>query len=455
MEAPEHRKWMDKRVGPNKRRVTDEFMAGVFEFVEFACSQDSYKREGKLRCPCKKCQCLRYRSVDEVKTHLCMKGFMSDYYYWTNHNEQRPVIPPLGSNNSYYGSSGVREGFNDYEQMVMDAAGPPLGNFLEQQGLDCGDQMREDPNPEAKIFFDMLAAAQAPLYNGCESYSELSVAELFKWLEQDEDKIRKCFNSRGSLAYKNAMFKVRKVEDKGEWIGQDLLDQLRAKWEAEDWQQKSIKNKENRLAQDGHNVHSAGSLSTREHAKRMRKEMDKEPTCFELYERFHRPKGKPNEWHNEKQGKIAEMYQSQIVEKQSQSGEGSSQQSANSIYLEIVGGINKKERIFGLGSQATTLKNSSTSQSISTDGASSGEVATMKAKIDALTAELQQKNLEQEKMNVEQEKLKQKMDQWEQKFERLMLQNNVPVLPPEPAGENVDANEDFGDDEINNYDDLA
>ncbi|KAJ1411558.1 putative transposase, Ptta/En/Spm, plant [Sesbania bispinosa] len=87
------------------------------------------------------------------------------------------------------------------------------------------------------------------------------------------------------------------------------------------------------------------------------------------------------------------MYQSQIAESQSQSGEGISQQSANSIYLEIVGGINKKGRIFGLGSQATTLKNSSTSHSISIDGTSSGEVAAMKAKIDALTAKLQQRIL--------------------------------------------------------------
>ncbi|KAJ1386438.1 hypothetical protein SESBI_40801 [Sesbania bispinosa] len=87
------------------------------------------------------------------------------------------------------------------------------------------------------------------------------------------------------------------------------------------------------------------------------------------------------------------MYQSQVVERQSQSGEGSSQQSANSIYLEIVGGINKKGHIFGL-SQVAIVKDSSTSHSISTDGASSGEVATMKAKIDALTAELEQKNLE-------------------------------------------------------------
>ncbi|KAJ1410071.1 hypothetical protein SESBI_22307 [Sesbania bispinosa] len=196
-----------------------------------------------------------------------------------------------------------------------------------------------------------------------------SFKALFKWLEQDEDTIRKCFNSRGSLAYKNVMFKVRKGEDKGEWIGQALLDQLRAKWEDEDWM-----------------------------------EMDKEMTCFELYERLHRPKRKPNEWHNEKQGKIA---------------------------------------------------NSSTSQSISTDGESSGEVAAMKAKIDALTAKLQQKNLEQEKMNLEKEKLKQKMGQWEQKFERLMLQNNLPVLPLEPLGENVNANEDFGDDEMNDYNDLV
>lgn len=105
MEVPEHRKWMDNRVGPDRRTVTDEFMAGVVEFVEFACSQDHFKSVGKLRCPCKKCKCQKYCSVDEVKTHLCMKGFMSNYYYWTNHDEPRPLFPPMVSRNSYYGSS--------------------------------------------------------------------------------------------------------------------------------------------------------------------------------------------------------------------------------------------------------------------------------------------------------------------------------------------------------------
>lgn len=45
MEIPEHRTWMVKRVGPDKRRVTDEYMAGVVEFVELACAQESYKKK--------------------------------------------------------------------------------------------------------------------------------------------------------------------------------------------------------------------------------------------------------------------------------------------------------------------------------------------------------------------------------------------------------------------------
>lgn len=88
-------------------------------------------------------------------------------------------------------------------------------------------------------------------------------------------------------------------------------------------------NKQNRKSQEGHNVHIGWSISAREHAKRMisnyiyffffqrfdqfniiivsffqRLEMNRESTCYELYERLHRPKGKPDELFNEKQAKI-------------------------------------------------------------------------------------------------------------------------------------------------------
>ncbi|PNY06242.1 hypothetical protein L195_g002705 [Trifolium pratense] len=44
-------------------------------------------------------------------------------------------------------------------------------------------------------------------------------------------------------------------------------------------------------------------ISAREHAKRMA-ELNREPTWFELYERLHRPKEKPNEWFKEEQAQI-------------------------------------------------------------------------------------------------------------------------------------------------------
>jgi hypothetical protein len=130
MEFPEHRKWMIKRVGPDRRRVTDEFMAGVVEFIEFACAQENYKKGGKLRCPCAKCKCLKFHLVDDVKGHLCMKGFKSGYYCWTSHGERRTPIPPMVSSNFFYRSSRAQEQYKYYEGMVMDASRPSLGTYV-------------------------------------------------------------------------------------------------------------------------------------------------------------------------------------------------------------------------------------------------------------------------------------------------------------------------------------
>lgn len=88
-------------------------------------------------------------------------------------------------------------------------------------------------------------------------------------MDNDEQNIKKSFDSRGSTALKNALFKVRSGEDKGVWIPPEKLQQLRAEWDSEDWQDKAKKNKQNRLCKEGLNVHSGGSISAREHAKRM------------------------------------------------------------------------------------------------------------------------------------------------------------------------------------------
>lgn len=193
MEVPENRKWMDNRLDCDKN-ISEEFVDGIHEFVKHALEQDKHNiGRGKIRCPCKKCKCMRYETPDAVKVHLCKKGFMSNYYHWTNHGEPIPPIPPVVVDHSYYGTNGQREMFDNYEQLVMDVAGPEIGNYLEQ-GHDKEDRMMEDPNPEAQQFFEMLKAAQSPLWDGCNKYSVLSASLIALNLKTDYGLSEGCFN---------------------------------------------------------------------------------------------------------------------------------------------------------------------------------------------------------------------------------------------------------------------
>jgi len=54
--------------------------------------------------------------------------------------------------------------------------------------------MEENPNPEAQKFFDMLAIAQAPLWEGCEHHSELSASLVCLNLKFDYNMSEGCFN---------------------------------------------------------------------------------------------------------------------------------------------------------------------------------------------------------------------------------------------------------------------
>ncbi|KAG4983027.1 hypothetical protein JHK87_027776 [Glycine soja] len=88
MEIPENGRWMYQRLDDNKR-WTNEFREGVFEFVQFVTSQDMFQMQGEqTRCPCKKCKCKVFKFVDDVMKDLYEKGFMPNYYWWTNHSDR-------------------------------------------------------------------------------------------------------------------------------------------------------------------------------------------------------------------------------------------------------------------------------------------------------------------------------------------------------------------------------
>lgn len=69
---------MHKRL--DGKPLSSTYVEKVGEFVEFACRQERVYVDGKLKCPCSKCENIPYREPDIIKLHLYRNGFTSNYY---------------------------------------------------------------------------------------------------------------------------------------------------------------------------------------------------------------------------------------------------------------------------------------------------------------------------------------------------------------------------------------
>nr|GMC95780.1 uncharacterized protein LOC109168299 [Ipomoea batatas] len=69
--------------------LTEEFLAGLETFIQFATSQHRWMDGERIKCPCnqRKCQNTKFLDVPTVKFHLAKYGFVSDYYVWRFHGE--------------------------------------------------------------------------------------------------------------------------------------------------------------------------------------------------------------------------------------------------------------------------------------------------------------------------------------------------------------------------------
>ena len=84
------RSWMYNRTNPGRAGLTDEFVVGVYEFVQHACTLSKYENEGVIRCPCKKCKSTKAIFADDVMLHLLKHGFKPKYQWWIDHGEIEP-----------------------------------------------------------------------------------------------------------------------------------------------------------------------------------------------------------------------------------------------------------------------------------------------------------------------------------------------------------------------------
>lgn len=155
-----NRKWMYNRHMGNK--VSSAYMQKVDEFITFACGKDEVVIDRLMKCPCAKYRNRPYRDPEIVQFHLYTNGFCDNYYHWTYHGdgEECNVFTTATKEST---SSGIVS--SPYRDMVIDAFGPEYNTEHVIEGYQ--DVEEEDPLPKSKKFFDMLKAAEEPLYEGC------------------------------------------------------------------------------------------------------------------------------------------------------------------------------------------------------------------------------------------------------------------------------------------------
>ncbi|XP_050212799.1 uncharacterized protein LOC126664450 [Mercurialis annua] len=151
--------------------LTEGYISNVREFLNFAVQHPECMSGAQIKCPCPKPKCRNtaFRTVDEVEFHLYTDGFVSNYHVWTHHGEEnRRVEVPVNvlQADNMWEHRNEDEGCSSFQRMVTDAGGPEVWT-------------EEPPNAEAQKFYDMMRAAEEPIWPGNDRHSALSAAVNF------------------------------------------------------------------------------------------------------------------------------------------------------------------------------------------------------------------------------------------------------------------------------------
>ena len=142
----------------------------------------------KIKCPCQRstCQNRQFLDMEIVKYHLLRYGFKPKYFVWNRHGETDEVIYEDHCMDSF----GPSNPMNDYHTMVIDVAGDSFNKNYEYE---------ENPNPTAQQFYDMLDAANNPLWLGCENHSQLSVVARMLTIKAEHHLSERAFDAIAKL----------------------------------------------------------------------------------------------------------------------------------------------------------------------------------------------------------------------------------------------------------------
>lgn len=220
----EDRSWMYTNRYARNGQLSHEYIMGLVGFMNVAKNHSLAIGMIGVRCPCKRCRNGCVYDSDTVECHLISNGFVENYNNWVYHGEncyasQNYAIPQNvvydGDVESY---SPVPD--NRYMHLVEDGLNLRSGETVFEFG-GCSNEhqndIREDPNSQASAYYDILRAANQPLWDGCTEFTKLSMTTQLVSLKSESQISQEYFQRWVSLI-------KRCTPNKGESIPNDFYE---------------------------------------------------------------------------------------------------------------------------------------------------------------------------------------------------------------------------------------
>lgn len=148
-------------------RLSDEYMAGVDEFMKVAEEYMAGDGNGVMLCPCRDCNNLKkFSNPIQVRNHLIRRGFKHHYKRWIWHGESN-LQPDKGTSSEHQEyHTDVNDGSDDVpvdENEVVDNFDQMLRDLEEDFGND----------KQYCVFENLYEDCNKELYPGCAKFSKL------------------------------------------------------------------------------------------------------------------------------------------------------------------------------------------------------------------------------------------------------------------------------------------
>ncbi|XP_073130047.1 uncharacterized protein [Henckelia pumila] len=182
--------------------------------------------------------------------------------------------------------------------------------------------------------------------------------EKYCWDPRLDTDVKKTWNSLVADLYKKTLCNWRKKPQPPQGVDVDVWEHWKTIWSKPDWKKKSECGKRNRCSEPaglgtGLSKHIGGSRSYVEHAIQLNADLNRKGTCWDLFKKTHEKDGtfvdaKSHATNERMKARFDEASQPTTEDGMPQSP---TIEAIDDMYVDVAGGV-KKQRVYGIGSQA-------------------------------------------------------------------------------------------------------